>query len=98
MPFGLNNPPNIFYRIVITEFQEYLYKTMEIYFDKWTIYNLLRDHVKWFLLMLEHCKQIQLAINIKKGIFTKPIGILLGHVVYKDGIKVDLEKIKVILD
>ena len=27
-----------------------------------------------------------------------PIGILLGHIVYKDGIKVDFAKIKIILN
>jgi hypothetical protein len=31
-------------------------------------------------------------------ILSTPIGILLGHVVCKDGIKVDMEKIKFILD
>ena len=34
----------------------------------------------------------------KKCIFATPIGILLGNVVYKQGSKVDLAKIKVILD
>jgi hypothetical protein len=48
--------------------------------------------------MLERCRQIHLSLNIKKCIFSTPIGILLGHVVCKDGIKVDMEKIKVILD
>ena len=30
--------------------------------------------------------------------FSTPIGVLLGHVVFKEGMKVDLEKIKVILE
>lgn len=34
----------------------------------------------------------------KKCIFSKPIGILLVHIIYKEGIKVELAKIKVILD
>lgn len=71
---------------------------MVVYFDDWTIYNLLKEHVKWLRLMLERCRQIQLALNIKKCIFSTPIGILIGHVVCKDGIKVDITKIKVILD
>ena len=37
-------------------------------------------------------------MNIKKCIFLTPIGILLGHIVYKEGIKVDFAKIKIILD
>ena len=48
--------------------------------------------------MLEHCIKIQLALNIKKCILSTPIGIFLGHVVCKEGIKVDLTKFKVILD
>jgi hypothetical protein len=48
--------------------------------------------------MLERCKQIQLSLNIKKCIFSTPIGILVGHVVCKNRVKVDVEKIKIILD
>ena len=48
--------------------------------------------------MLERCRQIQLALNIRKCIFVTPIGILLGHIVCKEGIKVDFAKIKIILD
>ena len=71
---------------------------MGLYFDDWTIYNMLKDHLKWLILMLERCIQIQLSLNIKKCIFATPIGILLGHVVCIEGIKVDLAKIKVIID
>ena len=53
MPFGLNNATVVFSRIVIKAFQEYLYKTMENYFDDWPIYYLLRMHVEWLHLMLE---------------------------------------------
>ena len=71
---------------------------MELYFDDWTIYNMMKDHIKWLRLMLERCRKIQLSLNIKKCIFATPIGILLGHVVCKEGIKVDIAKIKVIID
>ena len=37
-------------------------------------------------------------MNINKCIFLTPIGILLGHIVYKEGIKVDFAKIKIILN
>ena len=48
--------------------------------------------------MLERCRKIHLALNIKKFIFATPIRILLGHVFYKEGIKIYLSKIKIILD
>ena len=37
-------------------------------------------------------------MNTRKCIFLTPIGILLGHIVCKEGIKVDFAKIKIILD
>ena len=48
--------------------------------------------------MFKRSRKIQLSLNIKKCIFATPIGILLGHVVCKEGIKVDLAKIKVIIE
>lgn len=98
MPFGLKIAPIVFSRIVIKAFQEYLYKTMTIYFKYLSIYSLLKEHVKLLRLMLEICIHIQLTLNIKNCIFSTPIGILLGHEVCKDGIKIFLAKIKVILD
>ena len=71
---------------------------MAVYFDDWTIYSMLKDHCRWLRLILERCRQIQLSLNIRKCIFLTPIGILLGHIVYKEGIKVDFAKIKIILD
>ena len=80
MPFGLKNAPVVFSRIVVKAFQEYIYKSMGLYFDDWTIYNMLNDHIKWLRLMLERCRQIQISLNINKCIFVALIGILLGHV------------------
>ena len=37
MPFGLKNAPAVFSRIVVKTFQEYIYKTMAVYFDDWAI-------------------------------------------------------------
>ena len=72
IPFGLKNAPTVFLRIVVKTFQECIYKTMEIYFDDWTIYSMLKDQCKWLRLMLERCRQIQLSLNIKKCIFLTP--------------------------
>ena len=78
MPFGLKNALVVFFIIVIKAFQEYIYKIVVVYFDKWTIYSLLKEHAMSNRLMLKSCIQIQLALNIKKF-----IGILLGKVVCK---------------
>ena len=62
------------------------------------IYSMLKYHCKWLRIMLERCRQIQLSLNINKCTFLTPIGILLGNIVCKEGIKVDFAKIKIILD
>jgi hypothetical protein len=71
---------------------------MVVYFGEWTIYNLLKDHIQWLWMMLEIYWHIHFPLNNQKCIFSTPIGILLRHIICKDGIKVDMEKIKVILD
>jgi hypothetical protein len=41
IPFRLKNSPTIFSRIVVKAFQEYIYKTMAIYFDDWICWSFL---------------------------------------------------------
>ena len=48
--------------------------------------------------MLERCRQFQISLNIKKCIFGSPFGILLGHIVCKQGLIVNPTKIAVIVN
>jgi hypothetical protein len=48
--------------------------------------------------MLDRCKQLHISLNLKKCIFCTPFGTLLGHVVCKEGLFIDQEKIATILD
>jgi hypothetical protein len=63
---------------------------------QFTIY--LKNHVEVLQLMLERCRQCQISLNIKKCIFGTLFGILLGHIVCKQGLLVDLAKIVVIVN
>ena len=56
MPFGLKNAPAIFSRVVISAFKEYIHKFLEVYFDDWTIFGLLKDHITSLRLMLDKCR------------------------------------------
>jgi hypothetical protein len=98
MPFGLKNAPTIFSRVVVASFKEFIHKFLEVYLDDWTIFSLLKDHVETLCLMLDRCRQFQISLNLKKCIFCAPFGILLGHVVCKQGLLVDPVKIVVIVD
>jgi hypothetical protein len=48
--------------------------------------------------MLDKCRQCQIALKLKKCIFFSPFGVLLGHIVCKQGLLVDPSKIAVIVD
>jgi hypothetical protein len=98
MSFGLKNAPAIFSRVVIAAFKEFIHQFLEVYLDDWTVYSFLKDHVEVLRLMLERCRQCQILLNIKKCIFGTSFGILLGHIVCKQGLLVDPSKIAVIVN
>jgi hypothetical protein len=56
MPFGLNNSPFIFSRVVVASFEDFIHKFLEVYLDDWTVFSLLKDHVEVLILMLDRCR------------------------------------------
>jgi hypothetical protein len=98
MPFGMKNAPTLFSRVVIATFKEFIHQFLEVYLDDWIVYNLLKYHVEVLRLILEICRKCQISLNIKKCIFGTPFGILLGHIVWKQGLLVDPSKIVVIVN
>ena len=61
-------------------------------------FGLVKDHLTSLRLMLNKCRQHQIALNLKKCIFCAPFGILLGHVVCKQGLMMDPAKIAIIVN
>ena len=98
MPFGLKNAPTIFSRVVVEVFKEYIHKFVEVYFDDWTVFGLLKKHVEALRLMLAKCRQHHISLNLKKCIFCVPFGILLGHIVSRQGLMVYPAKITIIVN
>ena len=98
MPFGLKSSPPIFSKVVVAVFKEFIYKFLEVYFDDWTSFGLLKKHVEALRLMLAKCRQYHISLNLKKCIFFIPFGLLLGHTVCKQGLMVDPMKIAIIVN
>ena len=98
MPFGLKNAPAIFSRIVVSSFKDFIHKFLEVYLDDQTVFGLVRHHIEILHMMLDQCRKYQIALNSKKCILCTPFGMLLGHVICRDGILVDPAKIAIILD
>ena len=98
MPFGLKNASAILSRIVVSSFKDFIHRFLEVYFDDWTVFGKVRDHIENLRMMLERCHQYQTVLNLRKCIFCAPFGVLLGHVVCRDGVLVDPAKVAIILD
>jgi hypothetical protein len=98
MPFVLKNSPTIVSRVVVEAFKEVLHKFLEAYFDDWIVFSLLQNHIECLRLMLDKCRQCQIALNLKKYILFSPFRVLLGHFVCKQGLLVDPSKISIIVD
>ena len=98
MPFGLKNAPTIFSRVVIVVFKEFIHKFLDVYFDDWIIFGLMDKLVGALRLVLAKCREHQISLNLKKCIFCVPFGILLGHVVCRQGLMVDPAKIAIIVN
>ena len=48
MPFGLKNVPAIFSLIVVASYKEFIHKFLEVYFDDWTMFGLLKKNVSCY--------------------------------------------------
>jgi len=69
MPFGLKNALAIFSRVVVAALKEFIHKFLEVYFDDWIVFGLLRKHIGSLRLMLDRCRQYQISLNLKMCIF-----------------------------
>ena len=61
MPFGLKNALAIFSRIIVAAFKYFINKFLEVCFDDWTLYGLIKDHIESLRMMLECCRQFQIS-------------------------------------
>jgi hypothetical protein len=79
-------------------FKGLISQSVVVYLDDVTFYSKERgDHPKHFKQMFERCRKYKIFLNPKKNVFAISKGILLGHIVSKEGILEDSERTKSIL-
>lgn len=98
MPFGLCNAPATFQRMMTNIFQEQLRKFLEIFIDDFCVFGKRSEHLSHLKQTFDKCRESSLSLHPEKCFFFMTSGILLGHRVSADGIAVDVEKVKVILE
>eukprot|EP00253_Pinus_taeda_P022602 PITA_22602 len=62
------------------------------------VFGLVKHHVASLRLMLDTFRRYHILLNIKKCLFCVPFWILVGHVVWRQGLMVDSIKIAVIIN
>ena len=97
MPFGLCNAPEAFQRCMIGVFSDMIEKIMEIFMDDFSIFgDSYEGCLENLRRVLERCEEKNLVLNWEKCHLMVTQGIVLGHVVSKEGIEVDKAKVELI--
>nr|GEZ83908.1 reverse transcriptase domain-containing protein [Tanacetum cinerariifolium] len=97
MPFGLCNAPGTFQRCMLSIFHYMVEKTMEVFMDDFSVFgNSFENCHSRLDKMLQRCEDTNLYLNWEKSHFKVKEGIVLGHKISKNGIKVDKAKVDVI--
>nr|GEV34297.1 reverse transcriptase domain-containing protein [Tanacetum cinerariifolium] len=97
MPFGLCNAPGTFQRCMMALFHDVIEKTMEVFMDDFSVFgNSFQSCLSHLERMLKRCEDTNLCLNWEKSHFMVKEGIVLGHKIAKEGIKVDKAKVDVI--
>ena len=98
MPFGLCNAPATFQRCMLSIFSDMVERIMEVFMDDITIYGSTFDKCLVNLeVVLNRCIEKDLVLNWEKCHFMVHQGIVLGHIISKEGIEVDKAEVELIV-
>ncbi|WJZ81227.1 hypothetical protein VitviT2T_001080 [Vitis vinifera] len=98
MPFGLCNAPATFQRCMLSIFSDMVERIMEVFMDDITVYGDSYEECLLHLeVVLQRCIEKDLVLNWEKCHFMVQQGIVLGHIISKNGIEVDKAKVELIV-
>nr|GEY80449.1 reverse transcriptase domain-containing protein [Tanacetum cinerariifolium] len=93
----LCNAPGTFQRCMMAIFHNMIKKTMEVFMDDFSVFgNSFQTCLSYLEKMLKRCEDINICLNWEKSHFMVKEGMVLGHKISKNEIKVDKSKVDVI--
>ena len=97
MPFGLCNAPGTFQRCMMGIFSDMIEIILEIFMDDFSVFgDSFEGCLENLHKVLERCQEKNLVLNWEKCHFMVTQGIVLVHIVSKNGIEVDEAKVELI--
>ena len=97
VPFGLSNAPAVFMCMMNGVFREYLDKFAIVFLDEILVYSKSEEeHENHLRMVLQVLREHKLYAKLNKFSFYQKQIHYLGHIISKDGMAVDPEKIEAI--
>lgn len=78
-------------------FKDFLRYFLEVFIDDFVVFGASKDHLEHLRMTFQCCKETNLKLHPGKYFFGMRSGLLLGHIVSKNGLQVDADKVTVIL-
>ncbi|KAL0543834.1 hypothetical protein IC582_018939 [Cucumis melo] len=99
MSFCLKNAGATYQRAMVTLFHDMMHKEIEVYVDGMIAKSKTNEyHTITLQKLFDRLRKYQLKLNPSKCTFGVTLGKLLGFIVNKEGIKVDPDKVRVIME
>jgi hypothetical protein len=96
---GLSNSPSVFQRVMNQSFGKHLNKSVLIYLDDILIFSQTpEEHIEKLRYVFDTCRANYLSLKTNKCHFFQQELKFLGHIVSKDGIRPDPEKVQAVKD
>jgi hypothetical protein len=93
MPFGLCNVPGTFQHLMNKVFDPFLGFFLRVFIDNFGVYSDRAFHLVKLELVFQRSDSSGMTLNLEKTTIGFSEGKMVGHIVSKDGVAIDLEKL-----